>query len=253
MASSVFRPHSRISTYGFDVARQQRELNIEKWDMGFHADRRNFKLLPLDEEETLAIAAHFSSKPITIERDALAWYRANRSLLPEGATNVELKCRVSGRLIEKLNGLNDPTLVGMDKAFQQNLLREHGCEQFFLTVQLLAGLFSRWSFIGLHGAASVLSLLTPVNVLLAMDLNNLSREMQLVRCVTNMKIHGIPTIGRLVLQPDFADHLAMEPRLFEETILAALENRKNARAPSVAVQEIEHFVCENATRDKGDL
>jgi len=239
-----------MSTFGFDVGRQRKELNIARWDLGTDENRKDKSLLPADASELESIAEYFSGKPVTIEQDALHWFRENRTLLPDSATDVELKCRSSQGMIRRLFALNDPTLVGIDKTFQQSLLRDHGCEQFFLTIQLLAGICNRWSFLAMNGAASIFSLLTPVNLLLVLDEDNLSLEMLVVRSLINSKNYGIPTIGQFGLKRGFADRVADDPPVFRKTVLAALENKKRAFTPTVKFQEMDELNWKDATSQR---
>lgn len=238
MQSSVFSPNSRMSMYGFDWKLQQREWRVEHWELGFQRTRSDFESLPVTCGEVIDLLESFVDKPLVIEQAALTWFDDHRSLLPDSATDFELKCRWSGPLIEKINNLGDPTLLGSDKRFQHDLIAKHGCDQFFLSVQLLVGLCKHWSFVGLHGAASVFSLLAPVNLLLAMDPDNLTREMLTIRSICNRRYYGVPTVGRPDAGRDFATRLAVDSKMFQETIVEALDNRQYSRWPSVHVRPL---------------
>lgn len=237
MAKSVFHPNSRISTYGYDVTGEQEAFSIRKWDMGFHKDRENQSRLPTSAEELQQLIQMYSQASISIENEAYEWFQRWRAHLPTDVTMVELKCRWSEKLIEKFRALSVVNVLGADKMLQQQILCEYGCEQFFLTIQLLAGLLNRWSFLALHGAASVFSLLLPVNVLAAMDWDNLSGEMQLMRSSINMHYYGVPTIGSVGLGRDFATRLAESGPFFDATVGAALDNRCRALWPEVEFAE----------------
>lgn len=238
MLKSVFRRESRISTFGFDLERQRTELSIERWDMGWHKDRQHRRFLPRTAGELAMLQDFFAPKTMYVEQKAFDWFMAHRELFPEGATDVELKCRESKRLMERLTSLGDPTLLGIDKSFQTDLIAKYNCDQFFLSLQLLAGLYNRWSFIALFGAASMFSLLLPINLLVAMDRQgNVPDGMLVVRSSINESHYRIPTMGAPRLGRRFADELVDNEEFFASTIVQGLRNRSLAIWPEVSVSE----------------
>ncbi len=239
MAGSVFNPRASISSYGFDLKLQEKLFDIRKWHLGPGWNFGRYReLLPKSGKEVEEIAGYYESKPAAIEQSALEWFRTHQGLFPKDRTDVELKIRWSRLLERRLIDLGDPTFIGIDKTFQHQLITQYpACGQFFLSLQLLAGLYNGWSFIGIYGAGSVFSLLFPVNLLLAMDRGNLCPAMNTVRSYLNQSYYGIPTIGSSDGRRNFADCIAANDQLFQDTILAALDNRQRARCPAVCIND----------------
>lgn len=231
MSSSVFNPRSN-SSYGFDIKFQEQALGLKRWDFGLHHQRDSGRL-PVSDRELEVIAHYFVRKPLVVEVEAFEWFMGHRSIFPNNAVMIELKCAWSKRLLARLASLDDCALLGADKVFQQQLLKTYNCGAFFLSVQLLAGLYCNWSYIALHGAASVFSLLFPTNLLFSLDPQNVPHSMHAVRSAINRQHHGICTYTAANLAAGFADTLATDDRLFEKTIMLALRNREGATSPDI--------------------
>ena len=225
MRSSVFHPGSYLNQHGLQCEAEKAAFGIRQWDMGIHADPMAQSLLPPSAEEMEALIAFFATKAIAVEVEAFPWFERHRGDLPKEIACVELKCRWSRGLMARFAWDNYPTVIGADEVFQYGLLERFGCDVFFLSVQLLVGIFNRWSFIALHGASSVFSTLLPVNLLFVINPEDLPADLKKMRSCINQHNYGAPTVGAKDLRAGFEVRVGFICRMGNR--LAGRRQRRN--------------------------
>ncbi len=137
----------------------------------------------------------YKDKPIYMIEDAYNnWMSGVRSAFDPEKICCEVKWVKYKKIVKYLESRDD--CIGVKKEFQKEIINEYNGNQCYLSYQILSSLDLGCRYIGIAGAASLLSLALPVNLIFATDhLNNVPEHMFYFKSLMNTERYNWSTVG----------------------------------------------------------
>ena len=137
----------------------------------------------------------FRDRPIYMSQGAYDnWKSGVRGEFDPTKIHCEIKWRKYPKVTEYLESRDD--CIGVKKEFQKRIIEQHNGDQNYLSYQILSSLDLGCRYIAIAGAASLLSLALPVNVIFASDhLNNVTEHIYYLKGLYNYERYNWATVG----------------------------------------------------------
>ena len=156
----------KMSCYGMDKERFCRIYNVE--EKGGHIEASpHLQQWLMSDQEAKKIAKHNSRIPCLIDSKEFDNFMKQKNNFGESQIVIESKHRHNGGLRKKWQ---EKDRVHADHSFQFNLMKKY-TKYSYATYQILLSLYCGYAFVGIRGAASLLSMM-PVNLIIGTDLAN---------------------------------------------------------------------------------
>ena len=137
-------------------------------------------------------AEDYLKKPIYFDKKDYFNFMSEKDSLPKNTVITESKRKYNDAFMHTLYS-HEPRIVGHDRTFQQKLT-EGNAKDCFLTYQILMSMYNACAFVGIRGAASLLSM-TPINLIVMTDvvIDNLCNSTFIFHNHINQYLYGVPT------------------------------------------------------------
>ena len=227
----------RMSSYGLQRGRFWELYDIGK--KGGYVEARPWVAKWWSSEtEAGQIAQSQLSQPILIDQKEFDNFMKQKHEFGESQVVLESKGRVNNVLREKLQAKDG---VHADHSWQREILTKY-TKFSYATYQILLSMYCGYSFVGVRGAACLLTAL-PVNFIIGTDLYNMNFTSSAVRYhdVINRYYYNIPTGG---FCHDHTKEGQIEDTWREAAILYAVDDYLG-RDHYVPLKQITHFSSVN--------
>lgn len=229
---------SRMSTYGLNRHRFWHTYNINKKG-GYIEARPWFQEWLMTDDEAWKIGQKNKTLPIMIDEKEFDNFIKKKCEFGEEKIVVESKKKYNDTIKQKLH---EKSNVYANQDFQRKILHEY-TRYSYATCQILMSLYCGFSFVGIRGAASLLSML-PVNLLIGTDLfcSNLTTFSIRYHDAINEYFFDIPTTG---FPHDLGSKRQIEGTWKEVAILFCVDQWLDSPYHYVPTKNITHFQSVN--------